>query len=231
MFDTDRRPRRLPRALRNTCLAAACVLGFGLPATAAAGKISPDLNDALATTTPGDEIAVIATFDDNVDADDYQGRRAALIRAMRRAARTAQNDVLEESGAEIEDQFWLVNAAALSASPDEVRELADEPGVATIDIDRPVTVNEIASGAWGAPLASPGAGNWGIAAIRADEVWSAHGLTGEGIRVGNIDTGVTADSPAVAGKVVAWRDFINGGSIPYDCLLYTSDAADDSALV
>jgi subtilisin family serine protease len=47
-------------------------------------------------------------------------------------------------------------------------------------------------------------------------VWSAYGLTGAGVRVGSIDTGVNAAHPDLAGKVVGWRDFVNGRAAPYD---------------
>lgn len=216
LLDTDRRRRRLPRALGKTWIAVACLLAASLPGTASAGEISTDLAAALDRAPAEREIAVIATFDDDVDPGAYAGRRAALIRAMRRAARSSQDRVLEDSGAVVDERFWLVNAAALRATPEEIRALADDPDIDVVDVDRPVTVNEISSGAWGTALSSPGSGNWGVGAVRANEVWSAHGLTGDGVRVGNIDTGVTADNPALAGKVVAWRDFVNGATLPYD---------------
>lgn len=216
MFDTDRRGRRYGRVRIKTHLAAACLALAALPALALSGEISPELDAQLATAPAEQEIAVIATFDDSVDPSAYEGRRAALIRAMRRATHQQQDEALAETGVEVDDQFWLVNAAAVRATPAQIRSLADEPEVASIDLDRPVTVNEISGGAWGDALPSPGSGNWGIASIRANEVWAAHELTGAGVRVGNIDTGVSANNPALAGKVVAWRDFVNGITTPYD---------------
>lgn len=41
-------------------------------------------------------------------------------------------------------------------------------------------------------------------------------LTGRGIRVGHIDTGVNPNHPDLAGKVVAFRDFVNGKKEAYD---------------
>jgi len=34
--------------------------------------------------------------------------------------------------------------------------------------------------------------------------------------IGTIDTGVDPTSPDLAGKVVAWRDFVSGRTTPYD---------------
>jgi subtilisin family serine protease len=53
-------------------------------------------------------------------------------------------------------------------------------------------------------------------AIRARDAWREFGVSGAGIRVGSIDTGVDATNPEVAGRIVAWRDFVAGQPAPYD---------------
>jgi hypothetical protein len=69
---------------------------------------------------------------------------------------------------------------------------------------------------------------WNIAQIRADEAWSTFGVTGEGVSVGNIGTGVMYDHPALVEQYRGnlgdgsfdhnynWYDLINGQPEPYD---------------
>jgi len=51
----------------------------------------------------------------------------------------------------------------------------------------------------------PGA-TWGIEALQVPALWK-QGLTGKGVRVGHLDTGVDARHPALKGAVVAFTEF------------------------
>ncbi len=59
--------------------------------------------------------------------------------------------------------------------------------------------------------------NWNIAKIKADSVWLQWGLSGQGVILGNLDTGVDVTHPALASKFLGyWFDGVNGSPIPYD---------------
>jgi subtilisin family serine protease len=180
---------------------------------AASAAVSPTLADRLASSDPGDRIAVVATLDRQVDGLDHEGRPAALLRALRRTAAATQPGVADAVEGPVRS-FWLVNAIAFSGTPEEVRAVAADPAVDAVDLDAPVRIADAALAQ--APFPDPGGGNWGLAATRVPAVWSGYGLRGAGVTVGTIDTGVDPAAAALAGRVVAWRDFIGQSPTPHD---------------
>jgi len=177
--------------------------------------VGPDLAATVAGAAPDAEIAVLVTLRRQVDAEDFAGRPQALLAALRRTAAATQADVVDIVDDQPVKRFWLINAIAVHATPAEIAELDADPGVERVDADVPVRIDQTASQVVDS-FPDPGEGNWGLAAIRAPEVWRATGLTGQGVVVGSIDTGVNAAHRELAGKVAGWRDFVNNRPAPYD---------------
>ncbi len=117
--------------------------------------------------------------------------------------------------------YYLVNAVEVQGGPavrawlstrDDVdRVLVSQrlrPLPAPIDVDS------------GTPGLTPEEREWNLTAIRADQVWSRFGVTGEGIVVGSSDSGVDAAHPALAdgfrGGPYSWFDPWNGTDAPTD---------------
>lgn len=187
---------------------ALCILGGSSPVAAA--EITPALDHAAASAPPGKRLPVIVTLRSQVDPDRFAGSPRALVAALRRTAARTQPGVVADADAPVE-RFWLVNAIALDATGPEIRALVADPEVASVDPDGPVEV------AASDPSSVPAAGQaWGVPATGAPVAWRRTGLTGAGVRIGSIDTGVDATHPALAGKVVAWHDFVAGRTQPYD---------------
>jgi subtilisin family serine protease len=132
--------------------------------------------------------------------------------------------VLEGAGAQPQ---VLLAANALAATVDAplLDAVAARPEVAR------VTPNREGSAIPFVPAeqeASVAAVEWNIAQIRADETWATLGVTGQGVSVGNIGTGVMYDHPALIEQYRGnlgggtfdhnynWYDLIDGLPEPYD---------------
>ncbi len=107
--------------------------------------------------------------------------------------------------------LWLANAVAVSGTRDEIQDLAEHEDIEQVDINPTFRIPEILQ----TPLENTPEvidGNaWGIARIRASEVWGGYGR-GQGILVGHLDTGVDDSHPALSGKVQFFEEFDAGGS-------------------
>ena len=153
------------------------------------------------------DVPVVITLKAHADTDARGRRPGDVVRALRATAAATQGSVLDDLDGPSR-RFWLVNAIATSVDAAELERLRDDPEVASVALDARVAIAGTASGA--------GSGSWGVGAIGAPEVWSRYGLTGTGVRVGSIDTGVDATNPELVGAISAWKDFVGGRPSPYD---------------
>ncbi|MCQ1537746.1 S8 family serine peptidase [Methanocalculus taiwanensis] len=155
-------------------------------------------------------------------------------------AEASQRDIISSVNRMSVDEprsLWSVNAIAATLTEEQVKQVAARPDVArvvpdrivTLDLTkdtglaengdrrmrffRPATDNEIE---WIDP-AYPYEEDiaWGVSWIEAPEVW-ANGFDGTGVTVAVIDTGIKADHPDLAGKIVGWADLVNSRTDPYD---------------
>jgi len=130
---------------------------------------------------------------------DWDARGQAVYDALTSTADASQASVRAELDAlDVDYQsFWATNAIAVDrADADLVQSLAHTDGVEGIYARFEVTPPTVET----APLNEhgPQAVEWGVADINADDLW-AQGITGEGIVVASIDTGVQWNHPALVG--------------------------------
>jgi subtilisin family serine protease len=94
---------------------------------------------------------------------------------------------------------WIVNALLVRGDRALVDELAARPEVARIEANRTVPLLQPVSIS---PDADQGINvvEWGVLNVNADDVWAQFGVTGEGVVVANIDTGVDFDHPALVNQ-------------------------------
>ncbi|RJS70385.1 MAG: hypothetical protein CW694_07785, partial [Candidatus Syntrophoarchaeum sp. WYZ-LMO15] len=127
--------------------------------------------------------------------------------------------------------FWIVNAISCKATPEVIEEIKKRPDVAKVELDRKVylldagnrdekeqrffkTFNSSQTIEWIHPGEEEETA-WGVDWIEAPQVW-ANGIDGSGINVSVVDTGIDANHPDLQGKVIAWKDFVNNKTVPYD---------------
>lgn len=131
-------------------------------------------------------------------------RRAALVAALREQAQVSQRALLADLEAAGIDYraYWLVNTVAVDVPREQLLWLAQHPAVARISSDAWVraTLATVEAG----PAPAPTAVEWGVAKVNADAVW-ALGHTGQGVVIGNTDTGIDWDHPALIDSYRGWN--------------------------
>lgn len=199
--------------------AAALAVAGPVPASSAAPPTDSQGLEALATDklassllteferTGGAPRDFWVSFDDRADltgAAEINGwaeRGAFVVDRLRDTAKKAQADTvsaLDAAGVDYE-AYWVTNAirvhggdltlAAVLAGESEVeRVFAPVAYVRHEPVAQKITGNR---------LNAAEVVEWGVANIRADQVWERYGVRGDGIVVANIDSGVQFDHPAL----------------------------------
>ena len=153
------------------------------------GKISPPLL-ALAQSHPNDDLAVIVRASSRVNNGHHAERAAgAVLRAHGKVGRGLS----------------IVGGASALLTGAEILELANDPDVAFVSLDEVVTATfDPLDGA--ARASSPG-----TLEVGAPAVWRQLGVTGKGVGVAILDSGI-APHPDLAGRIVAAVDFTSGAT-------------------
>lgn len=181
-----------------------------ISAGVSAGIISSSLQARLGTAAPGDEIQVIVIFSDGIELKQFTGtsrshRRSQILHALKKQADLQQNRMrgfLQTRGAPQAESLWLINGLAVTLSPEAIRDLALDPQVAEIRLDRSISLQTVPNSATRGH-AFPD--EWNINAVNARLLWSL-GYRGQGVVLASMDTGVDIDHPDLKDR---WRGGLN----------------------
>jgi subtilisin family serine protease len=172
-------------------------------------KIDPWLLDRLRDQPTAEFIAVLSEQADVSGAYLIAGKeaKAAFVfeKLQEKALQTQYRLLtqLSEEGADYRSLF-LVNAIYAKGDIELVQWMAQQPEIAyvhdnsevTLDVPLPEIHDEL-------NLRGPGAIEWGLERINADDVWNM-GYTGQGVVVGGQDTGYDWTHPAIQPKYRGW---------------------------
>ena len=186
------------------------------PAPGAASKLETGLVRALQTGTT-DRFVVEFTAQANLSGAsrivDRTLRGQTVFDALRRTASTSQVSaralIARTTGARAQS-FWLTNVLVVRGDAALATRLAGLPSVRRVRQERiyplrdPIDPKVV--------LAADPTPEWGIAKIGADQAW-AEGITGQGVVVATIDTGVDYTHPAL---VQQYRGNNHDGSFSND---------------
>lgn len=197
------------------------LLAFGF-SIAQAGYLTPDLKAKVEKAAPTERLKVIVRIEGKADLSGfYQEQREAMVQHLKTFAEGSQRALLSSlpgygDKVSMVHPYWIYNGIAMEATPDVVEALAKRSDVSYIEDDKIETIDSIQTGD-GNPRVQDI--EWNITRIEAPHCWS-HGITGEGVIVGNIDTGVDpyhfAFDTRWRGGSDSWFDAIKHQTTPYD---------------
>ncbi len=215
----------MSRKTLDTAILIFAIIALLWPLGAVSQAVAPsgELKAALESGAADEEIPVIVTLSDEVNpalftSPDKNVRRRQLVQALKDQAELKHKpliDLLESRGVSSIQSLWIINGLALKATPVVIRELADQPEVESIRLDRVVTVPPVTKATPASQI------EWNINAIHAPDLWNL-GYTGKGVVVANMDSGVDLNHPDLKNKwrggANSWHDPYGGTTTPYDAI-------------
>ncbi|WP_435152627.1 S8 family serine peptidase [Haladaptatus sp. DFWS20] len=148
------------------------------------------------------KVQVLLLFD-QTSVDPEMDEKAA-IRHLKEHATEARKRAMTQldsrNGVEVENTFWIVNAASVTVDINavEINELATIDGVKSVVKSREYTVPKTPKPKSSADSkVSPDDTTYGLDQIRAPQVWDELGTRGDGAKIAVLDTGVDITHPDI----------------------------------
>ncbi len=120
--------------------------------------------------------------------------------ATRNLTQTSLRNFLSRQGVDYQPMYIINAIIVRSGTAELVNQLAARQDVSQLVANHKIAVEDQSASYVGSLLQQvtvPEAVEWGVQHIKADQVWSTYGVTGEGVVVAEIDTGTQYDHPAL----------------------------------
>lgn len=168
-------------------------------------RLDPTLQAALNGSPAGSHhpILIYLTSQTSLEAlpTEPLARRTALIARLQQTATNSQADLLNllarltATGRVSHYQpLWIINAIAAAADQTAIESLATRPEIGRIALD---SYHQYIQPYESYPAGNPPPLTWGLERIRAPQIWEGLGLTGQGVTIAIMDTGVDWQHPAL----------------------------------
>jgi len=194
---------------------AATIIGMAIllfPVITLAGTVTPELRSAVEKVQPNEKVPVIITLTDRADlsAIAHTGKinkRRQIVNALKDKAAKTQGPLralLQQGNASRIRQLWINNSVAALVPARLVDVIASFPGVESVKVDAVIYAPSVTPGLAATP-------EWNISTVQANDLW-AQGITGNGVVVASMDTGVDYLHPDINGN---WRGGTDSWFNPY----------------
>ncbi len=147
---------------------------------------------------------------------------AKVLKANARGYQKQLEPIIKGMGGQIIREFWITDAILVKGDAQLLLTLARNPNVLKIVPNFPVhalAAKPVGPVLPAATSTTPSVSSWGVYKIRAPDVWSTYGDTGQGVRIAVLDTGVDISHPALQGKLYTvdpGNPYYPGGWIEFD---------------
>ena len=208
----------MTRRISSGFVVAAVVLCFALAAPAQSSPTAKIASRVMTETENGKTTEALVVLTEQADLRPAAGLQTKVekgtfvFNTLREVATRTQAPVLRmlDSLGVSHESFYIVNMIKVTGGRNVMEQLASRNDVAHIDAN-PLVKNALPSGKPENSSGHVSTIEWNIARVKAPDVWSL-GFTGTGLVVGDADTGVQWDHPALKNHYRGW----NGSSVNHD---------------